>query len=199
MLRGTNRSWPFLRLPVAWTTRSRTVTARTTWERSPQQACPRNVKRMGRILRCLALAGVIGVTSAGEARAQVERGEIRLTVTDQTGLPLAATGTLTSEAPQLSRTFATDANGKFALQDLPFGAFRLIVEHNGFVPASTGVEVRTAVPRTLTIQLSLAAVSSDVTVTSEPPLVDTARTGVTFAIGALLIQGALPAVPGRRI
>ncbi len=154
---------------------------------------------MGRILRCLALAGVLGATSAGEARAQVERGEIRLTVTDQTGLPLAATGTLTSEAPQLSRTFATDANGKFALQDLPFGAFRLIVEHSGFVPASTVVEVRTAVPRTLTIQLSLAAVSSDVTVTSEPPLVDTARTGVTFAIGAPQIQEALPAVPGRRI
>jgi len=153
---------------------------------------------MRRVLRCLALAGVLGVTSA-VARAQVERGEIRLTVTDQTGLPLAATGTLTSEAPQLSRAFATDANGRFALQDLPFGVFRLIVERSGFVPASTVVEVRTAVPRALTIELSLAAVSSDVTVTSEPPLVDTARTGVTFSIGAPQIQDALPAAPGRRI
>ena len=103
---------------------------------------------------------MLAATSPGVAHAQVERGEIRITVTDQTGLPLAATGTLTSEAPQLSRSFATDANGKFALQDLPFGVFRLIVERSGFVPASSVVEVRTAVPRTLTIQLSLAAVSS---------------------------------------
>ena len=63
----------------------------------------------------------------------------------------------------------------------------------------TLVEVRTAVPRTLTVQLSLAAVSVDVTVTSEPPLVDTARAGVTFSIGAPQIQDALPAVPGRRM
>ena len=111
---------------------------------------------MGRLARCLALACVMAFTSAGAAHAQVERGEIRLTVTDQTGLPLVAAGTLTSEAPQLLRSFATDANGRFALQDLPFGVFRLIVERSGFLPASTVVEVRTAVPRTLTIQLSLA-------------------------------------------
>jgi outer membrane cobalamin receptor len=132
-------------------------------------------------------------------RAQVERGEIRLSVVDQTGLPLAATGTLTSEAPQLLRNFSIDATGKFTLQELPFGVFRLIIEREGFGPASTVVEVRTAVPRTLTVQLSLAAVSSDVTVTSEPPLVDTARAGVTFSIGAPQIQDALPATPGRRM
>lgn len=132
------------------------------------------------------------------ARAQVERGEIRLIVTDQTGLPVGASGTLASEAPQLSRRFTIDESGRYALQDLPFGVFRLIVERTGFVPYSALVEVRTAVPRALTIQLSLAA-TADVTVTDERPLVDPGRAGVTFSIGAAQIQDALPSVPGRRM
>jgi hypothetical protein len=48
---------------------------------------------------------LIVCVGTGTARAQVERGEIRLVVTDQTGLAIAATGTLASEAPQLLRTF----------------------------------------------------------------------------------------------
>ncbi|HUR33509.1 MAG TPA: TonB-dependent receptor [Vicinamibacterales bacterium] len=152
-----------------------------------------------RVGRGLAMVIVLACAWAPVARAQVERGEIRLTVTDQTGLPVAATGTLASEAPQLFRAFSTDAAGRFTLQELPFGVFRLVVERDGFVPSSILVEVRTAAPRSLTVQLSLAAVSSDVTVSSEPPLVDTARAGVTFSIGAPQIQDALPAVPGRRL
>src|SRR5205085_2432103 len=108
--------------------------------------CPGKDDVIERLARYLALACVLAITPAGEARAQVERGEIRLTVTDQTGLPLVAAGTLTSEAPQLARRFATDVNGRFVLRDLPFGVFRLIVERGGFMPASTVVEVRTAVP-----------------------------------------------------
>ena len=153
--------------------------------------------RAGRIiLRAVVLMVCVG---SGTARAQVERGEIRLVVTDQTGLAIGATGTLASEAPQLLRKFSIDESGRFALQDLPFGVFRLIIERSGFAPYSDLVEVRTTVPRTLVVQLSLAAVASDVTVTSETPLVDTARVGITFSIGAPQIQDALPAVPGRRM
>jgi outer membrane cobalamin receptor len=149
--------------------------------------------------RCVAASLLFVLAAAAHAAGQVERGEIRLTVIDQTGLPLGATGTLMSEAPQLFRTFTIDGSGRFALQDLPFGTFRLIVERSGFVPYSDLVDVRSAVPRTLSIQLSLAAVSSDVTVTTERPLIDPSRAGVTFSIGAPQIQDALPAVPGRRM
>ncbi|MDH4063695.1 MAG: TonB-dependent receptor [Acidobacteriota bacterium] len=146
---------------------------------------------------------VFGLTLAGvwaeAGYAQVERGELRLLVEDSTGLPLRASGTLASEAPQLFRSFSTDDAGRFAFQDLPFGVFRLVVRCPGFLPYSTVVETRTAVPQTLTIRMPLAPVSSDVIVTSEPPLVDTARTGVTFSIGAPRVQEALPVVPGRRV
>ena len=86
---------------------------------------------------------------------------VRLSVTDQTGLGVVANGTLSSEAPRLFRSFSTDADGRFTLRDLPFGVYRLVVEHGGFTPYSDVIEVRTAVPRMITVQLSLAAVSSD--------------------------------------
>src|SRR5436853_4216732 len=95
------------------------------------------------VARRLAIVVALLCAWPAAARGQVERGEIRLTVTDQTGLPVTASGTLASEAPQLFRAFATDAAGRFTLQDLPFGVFRLIVERDGFMPSSTVVEVRT--------------------------------------------------------
>jgi outer membrane cobalamin receptor len=131
--------------------------------------------------------------------AQVERGELRLSVTDATGLPVSVTGTLASEAPRLFRAFSTDQTGRFVLQDVPFGVYRLIVERNGFTPYSTVIEVRTAVPRELSIALTLAPVSADVTVSDDRPLVDAARAGVTFSISAPQLQEALPSVPGRRV
>jgi hypothetical protein len=146
-------------------------------------------------------AAVVALVLAGSptAAAQVERGELRLHVSDTTGLPLRATGTLASEAPQLFRAFSTDDRGGFTLQNLPFGVYRLIIERSGFSPYSEVVDVRSAVPRTLQVQLTLAPMSSQVVVTGDPPLVDASRTGVTFSISAPQIQDRLPAVPGRRL
>src|SRR4051794_28252736 len=85
-------------------------------------------------VKMLAVAsGVVGVLLAAPppVRAQVERGELQLLVSDRTGLPVRAAGTLTSEAPQLARAFSTDDRGRFTLQNLPFGVYRLILEHAG--------------------------------------------------------------------
>jgi hypothetical protein len=130
--------------------------------------------------------------------AQVERGELRLGVTDAIGLPVPASGTLTSEAPQLYREFSTDESGRFTLQDLPFGRYRLTIEQAGFATHSEIVEVHSAVPKSVTIHLQLS-LTAQVHVSDTPPLVDAARTGVAFSIGAPQIQDALPAIPGRRL
>jgi hypothetical protein len=132
------------------------------------------------------------------AVAQVERGALQLRVTDRTGQPLRTTGTLASEAPQLYRTFETDAAGSFMLDNLPFGVYQLRLAADGFAPYAAVVEIRSAVPRTRRVELSLA-LSTQVDVTNEPPLVDVSRTGVSFSIGAPQIQDTLPSVPGRRL
>src|SRR5262245_16988059 len=132
------------------------------------------------------------------AMAQVDRGALQLRVTDATGLPLRSAGTIASEAPQFFRAFETDGVGTFVLENLPFGKYQLRLESAGFAPYSTIVDVRTAVPRTLRIELSVALTSS-VEVTNEPPLVDVSRAGVVFSIGAPQIQASMPSVPGRRL
>src|SRR5262245_52532227 len=115
------------------------------------------------------------------AAAQVDRGALQLRVTDETGVGLRSAGTITSEAPQFFRAFETDSVGTFLLENLPFGRYQLRLESVGFAPYSTIVEVRTAVPRTMRIELSVALTSS-VEVTNEPPLVDISRDGVVFSL-----------------
>jgi hypothetical protein len=149
---------------------------------------------------CLVLAATaaVAVSSPARAAAQVDRGVLQLRVTDATGLPLRTTGTITSEAPQFFRSFETDSVGSFVLENLPFGRYQLRLESDGFAPYSTIVEIRTAVPRTFRIELSVALTSA-VEVTNQPPLVDVSRAGVVFSIGAPQIQAAMPSVPGRRL
>src|SRR5689334_13385708 len=82
------------------------------------------------------------------AWAQLETGEIRLSVTDPSNLPLASSsGVLISDASHTQRTFNTDDQGRFTFAHLPFGFYRLAVEHPGFQRFTTLVEVRSAVPR----------------------------------------------------
>src|SRR3954451_15377608 len=109
--------------------------ARTGWSRA--RCCSWYARAFAHVVRALVMTGCV---ASGTAHAQVERGEIRLVVTDQTGLAIGASGTLASEAPQLRRQFSIDESGRFTLGDLPFGVFRLIVERSGFTPYSDLVE-----------------------------------------------------------
>src|ERR1022692_765002 len=78
---------------------------------------------------------------------QVDTGELRLSVSDSTGLALPSSGTLVSAASQTRREFKTDDAGRFTFQHLPFGMYRLTVEHASFTRSSSLIEIRSAVPR----------------------------------------------------
>jgi len=154
---------------------------------------------MRRVLELsMAAVAALAVLVPARAMAQVDRGVLQLRLTDVTGAPLRGAGTITSEAPQFFRSFETDNSGTFVLENLPFGRYQLELKAEGFAPYSTIVEIRTAVPRTFRIELSVA-LTSVVDVTNEPPLVDMSRAGVVFSIGAPQIQDAMPSVPGRRL
>ena len=68
--------------------------------------------------------------------AQADVGEIRLAVTDGAGAPVLASGTLASEAPQMRRSFTTDAEGRFTLGRVPFGIYVVTVEADGIRAAA---------------------------------------------------------------
>ncbi len=79
----------------------------------------------------------------GVVFAQFEKGELRVSVTDATGLALPSSLTLVSEASRTKRESNTNDAGQFTFQHLPFGVYQVTVEHAGFNPYSTIVEIRT--------------------------------------------------------
>lgn len=142
----------------------------------------------------------VGLTICRPAPAQLETGEIRVSVTDPSGLPLpSSTGLIVSNASGTQRTFATDDQGRFTFAHLPFGVYRLTIEHSGFQKYSALVGVQSSIPRELTAKMTIEPISEEVNVSDAATLLDAHRTGVVYSAGSQLIQEEQSAQPGRGI
>ncbi len=130
---------------------------------------------------------------------QVDSGELRLWVSDSTGLALPSSGILVSDASQTRREFKTDDAGRFTFLHLPFGLYRLTVEHPSFLSYSTLIEIRSAVPMECRAVLRVQAASTEVVVTEAGTLMDPHRTGISYSVGARQVREEQPVSPGRGI
>jgi len=131
--------------------------------------------------------------------AQSKTGELRLRVTDPSGLGIRTSVELISEANQFRQSFVTDDSGALDAQRLPFGLYRLQVSREGFAPVSQAVEIRSAIPSKLTVRLSIAGASESVTVTDKDTLIDPDRVGDINDIGAQTIADRETSLPGRSL
>lgn len=131
--------------------------------------------------------------------AQRGTGELRLSVTDSTGAVLEATGTLKSLATQADRSFSTDPEGHATLTALPWGRYRLDVVRSGFAPSSQLLEIRSAVPITHQISLTITPVETAVLVTDAATLLQTQRVGSEQYLGAELLRNRPSSSPGRSV
>src|SRR5580658_238015 len=129
--------------------------------------------------------------------AQRTTGELRLTVTDTSGLGLKSTVELVSEANDYRHTFTTDDQGNLDARRLPYGIYQLQIQAQGFAPVSESVEIRSALPLDRTIRLRLASATESVTVTASATLVDPYRPGSLNEMGLQTIENRLTALPGR--
>src|SRR5579864_1948432 len=77
---------------------------------------------------CLAALLLSGFALFG----QLQTGEIRIEVKDQSGSAMEATGTLESLSAGVRRSYQTDAQGTHTFGSLPFGRYRLQVGRTGF-------------------------------------------------------------------
>jgi len=152
---------------------------RTTWRAWLVAACV-----------CLGVAPV---------RAQLSPGELRIVVTDATGLALPSSGTLASDASQTHRSFDTDAAGRFTFDRLAPGLYRLTVMSAGFAPHYELVDIRSALPLDVRVALNVATVAASVTVTGAPTLVDAHRAGVAYTVGAQQVREQQSTAPGREL
>lgn len=132
-------------------------------------------------------------------RAQANRGELRIGVTDPTGAAVPAGVEVASAANGYDRFFVCDSTGHLAIQRLPFGAYQLRVRQPGFSPFESLVEIRSTVPQEQHIQLELASVRTDITVNAAATLIDPDSASSAAQIGSRQIGQRLTSLPGRSI
>ena len=150
--------------------------------------------------RLLRVFGIFALCLAGTILlAQSNRGELRLKVTDPSGLGAKTSVQIVSDANQYRITLATDDNGSLIIQRLPYGPYQLTVEQAGFVPISQPIDIRSSVPLDLMVQLKIAGTQESVTVQGEGTLLDPDRAGSVNQIGSQSIQRRLTSLPGRSI
>jgi outer membrane cobalamin receptor len=152
-------------------------------------------KRTAHVLGVLALALFTGATTS----AQRARGELRIEVRDPQGGAAPADAELVSDANQFRLAFQVGANGRYLLQNLAFGVYRLSVTTEGFAPWSGLVEIRSEVPLRVSVSLSLAPVATQIQVSDSDTLLDPSRTGTVYPIGRQTLGEAVPTQPGRSI
>jgi hypothetical protein len=152
-------------------------------------------KKVCHLIRIMAML-FLAVLSAG---AQHSRGELHIEVRDPQGAALASAGELVSEANQFHRTFPVGVEGRYVLQDLPFGVYRLSLNAEGFAPWNDLVEIRSEVPVRIVVTLGLAAVTTQVRVTDSATLVDPHRTGTLYTIGHQAVSEHAAVQPGREL
>jgi hypothetical protein len=130
---------------------------------------------------------------------QSRTGELRLKVTDSTGLAVKSSVELVSEANHFQQAFDTDDAGTLLAKHLPFGVYHVRVRHEGFAPFDRLVEIRSAVPSEFHVTLSVATVNTSLVVSDTQTLIDPHRTGTVNQIGADTLEHKSISAPGRSV
>jgi hypothetical protein len=126
------------------------------------------------------------------AHAQRTTGDIRGTITDDTGAVLPGV-TLTLRGPAVpgAPTTVTNESGVYRFPNLPPGTYTINAELQGFsINEQTGVVVSLGGLTELNIQLKVSTQQETVTVTAETPVVDSTTTQITTNYSREWIENA---------
>jgi len=126
-------------------------------------------------------------------------GEMRLRVTDPDGRGVKSSVEILSEANQFQKMFVTDEAGDLAAKRLPFGVYEVQVRREGFAWFAGSFEIRSAVPAEYHVTLSIAPMSTSVTVNPADTLIDPHRTGTVNRIASDVIESRTTSLPGRSL
>src|SRR6516162_1007772 len=157
----------------------------------------RTLRRVTVLARTCCVLAVLILLGGRTTYAQRARGELRIEVRDPQGTGVPSHAELVSDANQFRRSFQLGVDGRYLVQDLAFGVYRLSVNAEGFAPWSSLVEVRSEVPVRVSVSLGLAAVATQVQVSDSATLLDPSRTGTVYAVGHQELGETVAAQPGR--
>lgn len=130
---------------------------------------------------------------------QSSNGELRLRVTDPSGLAVKTSIQIVSEANQYRRVLGTDDEGVLTLHRLPFGVYQIQIREPGFAEISQSINLHSSIPTDHAIHLKLAGARESVTVTAANTLIDPDQAGSVNQIGSDSIQNRVSSIPGRSI
>ena len=130
---------------------------------------------------------------------QVNYGEVRLKITDPSGVAVKANVELTSAGAGYAKTFAANGLGEVSIERVPYGVYRVQVQERAFASFSKTIEVHSAIPIENKIQLEIAPVSTNVNVTVGDTLIDPYRPSSIMQIGSKEIDRRVASLPGRSI
>src|SRR6476659_5985704 len=135
-----------------------------------------------------ALFVLLGFTIA--VNAQTFRGAINGTVSDPSGAVVPNVQVKATEvATGLDHTTVTTGDGQFAFQDIPLGAYKVLVSAQGFRPyVADKVQVTAGTIYTLAVKLSLGEATQTVEVSAASITVDTSTPTQTSTISAETVQ-----------
>ncbi len=139
--------------------------------------------------RCGAIALVTAffiLLHAGHAGAQASRVGAALegTVTDTSGAVIPGAGiTLRNTSTNQTRELTTNEEGFFRAEALPVGTYEVRVDHPGFASYHhTGVELALGQTVRLDVVLAPASSSEEITVSAQPPAMDTSQASVVSSV-----------------
>jgi outer membrane cobalamin receptor len=133
------------------------------------------------------------------ALAQTDTGELRITVIDAMGLPVPASVELVSEVNQYRHNFEADEEGRVDAKRLPFGLYSVAARWPGFAASTALVEIRSAIPKEISLSLGVAPAQTAVTVNDNETLLDPHRSNSTYRIGSDTLGTQATAAPGRSL
>src|SRR5262245_57425789 len=141
-------------------------------------------------LRRLAVAACVLSVHKGAFAAQRQTAVVEGTVQDSSGAVVTgATVTIRDPDTNLTRTAQTDAFGTFRLSDLPIATYEVRVVSDGFTPyAHAGVTLAIGQTARMLIVLRPAGVVEEVSVTVQPPPLDSRQTSVATVIDTERIE-----------
>ena len=131
--------------------------------------------------------------------AQSNTGELRLRVTDPSGLATKSSVEIVSEVNHFRQSLTTDDAGYLEVKRLPFGVYRLRVRHAGFATYSGSVEIRSAAPTIQLVKLGLTPMETTIEVKENDILIDPQRGGSVSRIGQQTIDDRITSLPGRSV
>src|SRR6185436_11087843 len=130
---------------------------------------------------------------------QATTGSVQGQITDPSGAAVAgAAVTLSNSITNYKVTAQSDDSGSFRFQNVPFNTYRVRIEAGDFQASEQTIDVHSAVPEQITVQLAVKSLSAEVSVSADDThMIEADRTSADTDLNTPLLMKQLGASPSR--